>query len=91
MSTVGTDPVVTQYRDQISDNDLKIVELLNKRLKLVAQLKKYKEEHGVDFYDPAREEWMLTFLSRANKGPISNEGLREMFAEVLALTKKELG
>ncbi len=91
MSTVGTDPVITQFRDKISDNDLKIVELLNKRLKLVAQLKKYKEQHGVDFYDPAREEWMVTFLSRANKGPISNDGLRALFAEVLAMTKKELG
>jgi chorismate mutase/prephenate dehydratase len=90
VATVGTDPVITQFRDQISDNDLKLVELLNKRLKLVAQLKKYKEEHGVDFYDPAREEWMLTFLSRANKGPMSNEGLRAIFTEVLALTKKEL-
>ena len=91
MSTVGTDPVITQFRDKISDNDLKIVELLNKRLKLVAQLKEYKEQHGVDFYDPAREEWMVTFLSRANKGPISNDGLRALFAEVLAMTKKELG
>ena len=90
MATVGTDPVITQFRDQISDNDLKIVELLNKRLKLVAQLKQYKEQHGVDFYDPAREEWMVTFLSRANKGPLSNDGLRAIFAEVLALTKKEL-
>ena len=34
---------------------------------------------------------MLTFLSRANKGPLSNDGLRALFAEVLAVTKQELG
>jgi len=85
-----TDPVITQFRDQISDNDLKIVAAMNKRLQLVAQLKQYKEVHGVDFYDPAREEWMFTYLSRANKGPLSNDGLRELFAEVLAVTKREL-
>jgi chorismate mutase len=90
VATQPTDPVITQFRDQISDNDLKIVDALNKRLKLVAQLKTYKEEHGVDFYDPAREEWMLTFLARANKGPLSNDGLREVFAQILALTKTEL-
>jgi chorismate mutase/prephenate dehydratase len=90
VATGPTDPVITQIRDQISDNDLKIVDALNKRLKLVAQLKKYKEEHGVDFYDPAREEWMLTFLSRANKGPLSNDGLHDVFAEILAVTKQEL-
>ncbi len=90
MATGPNDPVITQFRDQISDNDLKIVDALNKRLKLVAQLKKYKEDHGVEFYDPAREEWMLTFLARANKGPLSDEGLREIFRHVLDLTKREL-
>jgi len=33
---------------------------------------------------------MFTYLSRANKGPLSNDGLRELFAEVLAVTKREL-
>ena len=32
------DPVIKQFREQISDNDLKVVELLNKRIKLVTQL-----------------------------------------------------
>ncbi len=27
-------------------------------------------------YNPEREEWMLTFLSRANKGPLSQDALR---------------
>lgn len=90
MASAPNDPVITQFRDQISDNDLKIVDALNKRLKLVAQLKKYKQDHGVEFYDPAREEWILTFLARANKGPLSNEGLREIFQHVLDLTKREL-
>jgi chorismate mutase/prephenate dehydratase len=90
VATGPTDPVITQFRDQISDNDLKIVDAINKRLKLVKQLKGYKEQHGVDFYDPAREEWMLTFLSRANKGPLSNDGLRDIFLEILAVTKQEM-
>jgi len=90
VANAPADPVITQFRDQISDNDLKIVDAVNKRLNLVKQLKAYKEQHGVDFYDPAREEWMLTFLSRANKGPLSNGGLRDLFAQILALTKQEL-
>lgn len=84
------DPVIKQFREQISDNDLKIIDALNKRLKLVAQLKEYKERHGVDFYDPEREEWMLTFVTRANRGPLSTEGLRDFYEHVLTLTKAEL-
>jgi chorismate mutase / prephenate dehydratase len=86
----AVDPVVKQFRDQISDADLKIVEILNKRIKLVAQLKKYKEEHDIDFVDPQREQWLLTFLTRANKGPISSQGLREIYDHILSLTKAEL-
>ena len=52
---------------------------MNKRLKLVAQLKRYKEEHGIGFVDLAREEWMLQYLQRANRGPLSEDGLAELY------------
>ena len=84
-----TDPVIRQFRERISDNDLKIIDAVNKRLKLVKQLKAYKEQHGVDFLDPAREEWMLTFVSRANKGPLSRDGLAELYRDVVEITKRE--
>ncbi len=90
MSPGEVDPVIKQFREQISDNDLKLVDALNKRLKLVGQLKRYKEQRGVDFYDPEREEWMLTFVTRANRGPLSAEGLREIYEHILTLTKAEL-
>ena len=63
---------------------------MNARLKLVARLKSYKESRGLDFVDPEREEWMLQYLARANRGPLSAEGLHELFAEILDLTKREV-
>jgi chorismate mutase len=84
------DPVIKQFREKISDNDLKIVELLNKRLKLVGQLKTYKQDHKLEFFDPDREKWMFTFVSRANKGPLTPAGLEELYQHILAVTKKEL-
>ena len=42
MTDSTTDPVIRSYREQISDNDLKILEALNKRIKLVKTLKDYK-------------------------------------------------
>ena len=67
------------------------MEAINTRLKLVARLKRYKEERGVEFVDLEREEWMLNYLLRANRGPLSPEGLRELFTEILDLTKREVG
>jgi chorismate mutase len=89
VGTAGDDPVIKQFRDQISDNDLKIIDAVNKRLKLVKQLKAYKEQHGVAFLDPAREEWMLTFVSRANKGPLSRDALTELYRDIVEITKRE--
>ena len=89
MGNAGDDPVIKQFRDQISDNDLKIIDAVNKRLKLVKQLRVYKEQQGVDFLDPAREEWMLTFVSRANKGPLSRDALTELYRNIIEITKRE--
>ena len=89
MST-ESDPVIRQLREQLSDNDVKIVEAINVRLKLVARLKTVKEERGIGFLDPAREEWMLQCLTRANRGPLSAEGLKEIYSELLDLTKREV-
>jgi chorismate mutase len=87
----ATDPLIRQLREQLSDNDVAIVEAVNARLKLVARLKRVKEDRGIDFLDPAREEWMLQYLTRANRGPLSPEGLREIYTELLDLTKREVG
>lgn len=84
------DPLIRQLRQQISDTDRAIVDAINARLRLVAQLKRYKESRGIGFLDPEREEWMLQYLQRANRGPLSRDGLGELFEEVLDLTKREV-
>ena len=86
----NTDPVIRQYREQISDNDRALVEALNKRLRLVAQLKAYKESRGIEFVDPEREEWILRDLARANRGPLTEEALRSFYEQVFDLTKREV-
>jgi chorismate mutase len=83
------DPVVEQLREQITTTDRALFEAINKRLKLVAQLRRYKERHELPFLDPAREAWMLRYLTRANRGPLSAEGLAEIYALILDVSKRE--
>jgi chorismate mutase len=89
VAQTSTDPVVRNYREKISDNDLKILEAFNKRLSLVRSLKEYKDSQGISFHDPAQEDWVVTYLCRANRGPLSDEGLREIYALVLKVIKRE--
>jgi chorismate mutase len=85
----NSDAVIRNYREKISDNDLKILEALNKRLTLVKSLKEYKDSQGISFHDPAQEDWVVTYLCRANRGPLSNEGLREIYGLLLQCIKRE--
>ncbi len=87
----GDDPQIRQLREQVSDNDRALIEAMNRRLELVARLWRHKQAHGVAMLDPEREEWMLRYLSRANRGPLSQAGLEELYGKVLELTKAELG
>jgi chorismate mutase len=84
------DPLITQLRREITETDRAIVELVNKRLRLVATMKGYKARRGIEFVDVEREDWMLTYLQRANAGPLSAAGLTELFRDLLALTKREV-
>ena len=83
------DPVIKQFREQISDNDLKILDAINKRIRLVNQLWDYKRGHDVDVYAPEREDWLLTFAARANKGPLSHDALIEIYRHVIEVTQHE--
>jgi chorismate mutase len=86
-----SDPVVDRLREQIMAADRALFELVNTRLELVAQIRRHKELHDLPFLDPAREEWMLSYLTRANRGPLSDEGLAEIYALVLDISKRETG
>ena len=88
--TAGDDPLIRRLREQVSDNDRVLVDAMNRRLELVAQMWALKRSRGIDVLDPEREEWMLRYLSRANRGPLSQQGLEELFGKVLELTKEEL-
>lgn len=90
MTDPTSDPTVRRLRDEISDVDRRIVEAVNARVELVAQLRRYKASKGMPFLDPERERQMLDDLVRANQGPVSNEALREFFGKLLDLTKREV-
>src|SRR5262245_14870376 len=89
MSERAEDGLV-ELREQILDTDREIVEAFNRRLGLVAEIRRYKAEHGLPFLDLAREEWMLRYLTQLNQGPLSEAGLRELFTGILDLTKREV-
>lgn len=84
------DANVQRFRDEITELDRAIFAALNRRLELVADLKRYKAENGIAFVDPSRETEMVEERVAENRGPLSADGLRRFYAELLELVKREL-
>ncbi len=85
-----TDPTVQRLRDEISVLDRAILDAVNGRIELVAALRLHKLEVGLPFVDPDRERKLLDDLASGNHGPLSDDGLRELFGGLLDLTKREV-
>jgi chorismate mutase/prephenate dehydratase len=85
-----SDSLLRRLREEIAERDRAILYAINERLRLVAELKRHKETEGIAFVDPEQEERLLQRLEAVNSGPISREGLRQLWKEILALTKREL-
>jgi chorismate mutase len=90
MNEPTLDPTVRRLRDEISELDQSILGAVNARLELVAALRRHKQSVGLPFVDHDRERRLLDELVLANRGPLSDEGLRELFCELLDLTKREV-
>jgi chorismate mutase len=89
MSDPAADPVVAQLREQISDTDLVLLDALNRRLELVARLHEYKSGRGYNVIDQSREDWMLAWVARSNRGPLSADAVRTYWRQILDLTTAE--
>ena len=84
------DDVGNSLRAEITAIDRELVALVNRRIDTVARLKRHKDEHGIAFVDPDREARMVAERVAENGGPLSEEGLRAFYAELLALVKREV-
>jgi len=84
------DATLDRLRELLAVNDVALLDLVNRRLELVHQIKERKAELGVAFVDADREAWLLDHLRSANSGRLSDEGLRELLTTLLDLTKREL-
>jgi chorismate mutase len=84
------DATLDRLRELLAVNDVSLLDLVNRRLELVDQIKERKAELGVAFVDADREAWLLDHLRNANNGRLSDEGLRELLTALLDLTKREL-
>ena len=82
---------LADLRAQVEAIDREIVDAVNRRIDTVREIWARKGAHGLPTVDPERERALVEHLAAHNRGPLSDEGLRELYATILGLTKREVG
>ncbi|MBN9121453.1 MAG: prephenate dehydratase [Planctomycetes bacterium] len=75
---------LSALRGQIDKLDLQILELVNKRAGIAAQIGKVKADQGGEIFSAAREEEVLHNVLDANEGPLDAVTVKAIFRELIS-------
>jgi 3-deoxy-7-phosphoheptulonate synthase/chorismate mutase len=76
------DATLDTLRAELQRINLELLELLSRRGVVVQQVQALKQRDGTPTYVPEREQAMLRELAAANRGPFSDETVRQLFREI---------
>lgn len=71
-------------RQKVDKINLQLLELMNERAAIVAEIGQVKQAMDESFYDPQREAEMIEILQQANKGPFSNDAIAGLFKQIFS-------
>jgi chorismate mutase/prephenate dehydratase len=75
---------IGRLRLSIDEIDEKILELINQRLSLAKKVGNFKKQGGIQIKDRNREKEIMERLLEKNNGPVSDDGLRNIFDAIIA-------
>ena len=85
----SADPVVITAREQIGAVDAEILDAVNRRVALVAELHAHKRAQGYPMVDADRERRLIASLAESNPGPLSEQRLEQLYRVVLEICTAE--
>jgi chorismate mutase-like protein len=74
---------LAKYRDEIDALDLELLDLLNRRTKVVEEIGRVKEAVNLPVYEPRREDDVFRNVTEHNRGPLSAEALKRIFERII--------
>ncbi|MFC1548796.1 prephenate dehydratase [Candidatus Omnitrophota bacterium] len=75
---------LSDLREEIDRIDSRIVDLINKRGKVSHSIGQVKRSRKQPLYSPDRESHVYAGVVKKNKGPIPNESMKAIYAEVMS-------
>ncbi len=76
-----------QVREAIDAIDLQLVERLNERARLVAEVGRIKKDTGAPVFQPEREAEVVRRVVKASRGPLSEAALEAIYREIMSASR----
>lgn len=74
---------IEDWRRKIDDLDRRLVELLNERARAAQEIGKLKRNTDLPIYEPDREKIIFENVCKANRGPLPNSELRQVYERII--------
>lgn len=72
-----------EYRVTIDALDLRLLELLNDRTRVVEQIGRVKRAAELPIYEPRREEQVFENITTHNGGPLTPDAVKRIFERII--------
>ncbi len=74
---------LAECRRKIDVLDLRLLELLNERTRIVEEIGHIKHHLSLPIYEPKREEDVFRNVTANNSGPLSSEAVKRVFERII--------
>jgi chorismate mutase len=74
---------IADWRKKIDELDRRLVELLNERARAAHEIGKLKRNTSLPIYEPEREKTIFENVQRANRGPLPESELRQVYERII--------
>jgi chorismate mutase len=75
--------LLDQYRIEIDSLDLRSLDILNERTRIVEKIGAVKREASLPVYEPKREDAVYRNVLSHNQGPLSEAAVRRLFERII--------
>jgi chorismate mutase len=79
---------IADWRKQIDEIDRRLVELLNERARAARAIGELKRNTNAPIYEPRREEQIFVNVQKANRGPLPDRDLAQLYERIIDVMRK---
>lgn len=77
-----------QLRHQIDVLDRQLLRVLNRRARLVRQIRQLKRRDGLPLVDPAREQTICKRMAAASRGPLTGQAVAAIYRIIIRQSRR---